>query len=513
MTSTGTEEPIRPRHDEHTMERTRFEAQPGAIEVRQEEDDPEGLFRIRMPVSSTAEARDGKAFDRDRLEGYRQQIEAGDIGVFLDHGRSPLGDSRYSALGKVGYWTAPDLRERDEATDLMAEAVIADPATMDGDLSDTQIREVLAWLKHQAQIGIPLASSVGWSDDTGDRDVPGDSDLLEISIVGIPSDARTSTADASDETAMARAVSAASDGFDMATFARALRQAEGVDTVQVPEYDEADNPSGGWDGHDLEDFEEVLNDPTPQDPEVYNKFAVSDTGFPPAEDADFDTLSYPLVDVDGTLVFAALSDAMDALPQGVSDEEAEAVTEVIVELKAAEFPDEELPGADDESDGENSTDTNMTENDNPEGENSGDDPEETHEDTPEWAKTLIEHQERQTELLEDMADGRQDDEDGDGEDGDDEEDGEDGDDEDDDMNENSSDEEPESRMVEIEGETMSIEDAREFVENKREKYDDVDGDNLESGTKNRADDDAAADSDGDNDDEPSGRWGIAGRMD
>ena len=89
--------------------RRTYSAEPGRVEVREPTDDDgsDGLFRIRMPVSSTMEARDGEAFTRDRLEGWTRQIEAGDVGVFLDHGRS-VGESRYSALGKLGYWDDPD---------------------------------------------------------------------------------------------------------------------------------------------------------------------------------------------------------------------------------------------------------------------------------------------------------------------------------------------------------------------------------------------------------------------
>jgi hypothetical protein len=210
--------------------RSRHDADPDRVEVRAGEDG-DGLFRVRMPVSSTTEARDGDTFTRDRLAGFRDQIEAGDVGVFLDHGRNVETGSRYSALGKVGYWDSPELAERDGVTDLVADAVLADPAEMGSDVGD--IREMLAWLKTQAEVGIPLSSSVGWDESTGDRDVPGGADLLEISIVGIPSDPRTTTASA-EPAAMARAVSAASDGFDVETFVRAFeRETQSRNTVEV----------------------------------------------------------------------------------------------------------------------------------------------------------------------------------------------------------------------------------------------------------------------------------------
>ena len=210
--------------------RSTFQASGDSLAVREGEDDGDGLFRIRMPVSSTTEARDGAAFTRERIAGFRDQIEAGDVGVFLDHGRSGPGDSRYSALSKVGYWDSPEIADRDTGADLVADAVLMDPADLDAPVGD--LRGALATLKAQAAAGVPLASSVGWSEDTGDRDVPGDADLLEISIVGIPSDPRTTTTAAAESVPLARAVSAASDEFDVATFVRELT-AETRNTVEV----------------------------------------------------------------------------------------------------------------------------------------------------------------------------------------------------------------------------------------------------------------------------------------
>jgi hypothetical protein len=215
-------------HDE-AQHRSHFEASGDAVDVRAGEDDGDGLFRVRMPVSSTAEARDGDSFTRDRLRGFRDQIDAGDIGVFLDHGRNESTGSRYSALGKVGYWDSPEVADRDAGADLVADAVLMDPAELDASVGD--VREALATLKAQAELGVPLASSVGWSEDTGDRDEPGGADLLEISIVGIPSDPRTTTASA-EAAPLARAVSAASSDFDVSTFVRELAAGD-RNTVEV----------------------------------------------------------------------------------------------------------------------------------------------------------------------------------------------------------------------------------------------------------------------------------------
>ena len=228
--------------DDTEEHRSHFQASGDAISVREGEGDGDGLFRVRMPVSSTAEARDGEAFTRDRIEGFRDQIASGDVGVFLDHGRNETTGSRYSALGKVGYWDTADIVERDGAADLVADAVLMDPAELEADVGD--LRAALATLKAQAEVGIPLASSVGWSEDTGERDVPGGADLLEISIVGIPSDPRTTTASA-EPAAMARAVSAATSDFDVDAFAETYRDVVGdTNETHMSDSDEPDEQSG-----------------------------------------------------------------------------------------------------------------------------------------------------------------------------------------------------------------------------------------------------------------------------
>jgi len=189
--------------------------------VRVEDVEGEGLWKVRMPLASTAEARDGRALERDVIEGWREQIEAEPLPLFLDHGSDDLTGHRYGQLGRVGYWTDPETVERDDGVvDLEADAVVVGPEAVDEDAG--QYREALSWLRTQAEL-LPLASSAGWSEDTGSRDPPGGFDLMEASLVGIPSDERTTTASA-DPVAMARAVEAASEEFDAETFLRELGQ-------------------------------------------------------------------------------------------------------------------------------------------------------------------------------------------------------------------------------------------------------------------------------------------------
>lgn len=222
------------------IERTRtWHADPERVRVEDAED---GLFAIRMPLASTAEARDGRALGGDIIEGWRQQIEDEPLPLFLDHGFDGLSTHRYGALSKVGYWTDAEVVERNGELELEASAVMADPDELDGDVG--AITRCLRWLRTQAELGIPLASSAGWSENTGDRDVPGGYDLMEASIVGIPSDERTTTSSA-DPVAVARAVEAASEDFDAEAFYDELtRTMTDTDDAGEEPADDRDAPDG-----------------------------------------------------------------------------------------------------------------------------------------------------------------------------------------------------------------------------------------------------------------------------
>jgi hypothetical protein len=343
-------------------------------------DDDDGVMVLRMPVTSTAEARDGEAFDRDRVEGIAEQIEQRRIPLFLDHGRNEATGARYSALGKVGYLRNPDVVDRGAATDVDADYVLMDPAAVDDGAGARGMRAALSWIRAQADAGLPLASSISWREHTGDRDLPGDVDLLECSLVGIPSDLRTSTdtareGDGAASPAVALARSLASAGGsgpvtvdpdaleaavrdavvdETATGGAALRQVGDVETVRVPDYDPSETEdTGGTDRPDLEDFGDGA---TPQDEQVWRKFAHSSSGFPPAADAEYGTLNFPLVSPDGTVHLDYLKDALRTLPTSdLSASEKEAVREAVVQMAADAFPGADLPGTDvEDPDGEQS---------------------------------------------------------------------------------------------------------------------------------------------------------------
>jgi len=215
--------------DDQTRQHRTHDAAPETVRLVDDDTD-DGLFRVRMPITSTGEARDGVAFERSKIEGFRDQIAGESVPAFLNHGRNPA-RPRYGAGGKIGYLANPSLEGREGRTDLDADFVVLDPDSLPDDVGP--VRGQLQMLRAQAEAGVPLACSIGWSDDTGDRDLPGGSDLLEVSVVGIPSDPNTTTAGADTE-ALARAVDTASDGFDPEAFVRTYRKHRDVrDTYAV----------------------------------------------------------------------------------------------------------------------------------------------------------------------------------------------------------------------------------------------------------------------------------------
>lgn len=469
--------------------RRTYSAEPARVEVREptDGDDSDGLFRIRMPVSSTMEARDGKAFSRDRLEGWTRQIEAGDVGVFLDHGRS-VGDSRYSALGKLGYWDDPAVEDRDGGAELVADAVLMDPAELDADLDLGALRTALNTLRAQAAAGVPLASSVGWSEDTGDRDLPGESDLLEISIVGIPSDPTTTTASA-DSVALARAVSSASEGFDPDAFAETYRAITREDVDEATPVDVDGHTPDTQGGRNIDDpaFEPGDAVMWSWDGEmVHGRVADIHEEYTPPEADD------PITGEDGEAVYSIYEyeDQQDELSETANV----AKPESSLSESTADIPTRDMSEDDtDESGDDPGTDDDRDEQP---------DLREMEDDVRKVREMCERMDQRMDEMYtEMMGDGE---ENADGEDGED-----DGDEEDDDEGENSADADAdgEERTVTIDGEERDVDDVATELRELREQANKAEPD--DSKTTNRAEgDDGDNESDGGSD--SGSGFGFAG---
>ncbi|ELY96756.1 peptidase U35 phage prohead HK97 [Natrialba chahannaoensis JCM 10990] len=163
----------------------RFRASNDDIEVKEDED---GRKRVRMPISSTAEDRDGDEFSRDGLENERDQINEGKVPAFLDHGRGSRG-GYYGALGIVGTWDEASIETEShdgESVDVLYADFVPTNANEDAE-------DIVALLEDD----MPVGASVGFRiiDYERDRDegkfIFHSVDLLETSIVGIPSNPLT----------------------------------------------------------------------------------------------------------------------------------------------------------------------------------------------------------------------------------------------------------------------------------------------------------------------------------
>jgi len=188
--------------------RSRHRATGDAMRVREPDDDSDDTFEVRLPVASLGEVRNegDDPLTREELRGMAAQIRDRQIGVFPSHGDDGLvTGGRYSQFEKLGVWSDAEIDEREGADVLLATARMPDPNTLP-DLGS--YRQALGILKEQAKRGIPMDASIGWRDDP---DFPGGVDLMEVSIVGIGADPRTTTGDEDAEVVARAAVEAGAD--------------------------------------------------------------------------------------------------------------------------------------------------------------------------------------------------------------------------------------------------------------------------------------------------------------
>lgn len=264
--------------------RTYHQPDPGRVEYRELDDESEGLFAVRMPIASSGEVRNegDEPLTRDELGGMARQINDGDVGVFLSHGRSfEISDARFGQTERLGSWHDAGLAdvERDEGEKslLEAEARLADPDTLPEETG--RFRETLAILKEQAKRDIPLSSSIGWR---ADESAPGGNDLLEASIVGIPADPETTTTQAvaraavdagADPEALVEEVRAVVMGSDADEGGNARETVtEDTDTSGEESGDTTEEQSAT---DDAEEFRTFMREQTEQQTEILRTLAES----------------------------------------------------------------------------------------------------------------------------------------------------------------------------------------------------------------------------------------------
>ena len=153
-------------------------AAPGQTKVwkaRLVESGPEVIL-IRVPISSTAEDRDGDEFSPAGLESLLAALKSGKVPLYLDHGYKESGARLYGALDMLGAWIDGEI---------------------EGEvLYGTAFLEPDNWpameLARKIEAGLPMGFSVGFGvlksrgKDNGGL-IFDEVSLWEVSAVGIPS--------------------------------------------------------------------------------------------------------------------------------------------------------------------------------------------------------------------------------------------------------------------------------------------------------------------------------------
>lgn len=153
-------------------------AAPGQTKVwkaRLVESGPE-VTLIRVPISSTAEDRDGDEFSPAGLESLLAALKSGKVPLYLDHGYKESGARLYGALDMLGAWIDGEIEG--------------------GVLYGTAFLEPENWMAYELarkiEAGLPMGFSVGFGvlksrgKDNGGL-IFDEVSLWEVSAVGIPS--------------------------------------------------------------------------------------------------------------------------------------------------------------------------------------------------------------------------------------------------------------------------------------------------------------------------------------
>jgi len=155
-----------------------LDATPGQTKVwkaRLVESGPE-VTLIRVPISSTAEDRDGDEFSPAGLESMATALQTGKVPLYLDHGYLPSGARLYGALDMLGAWIDGEI----EGETLYGTAFLEPENWMAYELA----RKVEAGLPMGFSVGFGIIKSRG--KDNGGL-IFDEVSLWEVSAVGIPS--------------------------------------------------------------------------------------------------------------------------------------------------------------------------------------------------------------------------------------------------------------------------------------------------------------------------------------
>ncbi|MFD1512456.1 hypothetical protein [Halomarina rubra] len=189
---------------------------------------------LKVPISSTATDRDGDEFSKDGVRNLQNQIKEQSVPVFGNHGMKAggglLGGVRYDWKDIIGSLDDAEVEERDGDVEVLNGFIRPNPENERG-------QQLLRYVKADMPVGFSIGFGVANKEDKPSGGmVFHESDLMEVSSVGVQSN-RESVANAADTaSALAKAVDDLDDvDVDEATLAKELagelvgRSADGGD--------------------------------------------------------------------------------------------------------------------------------------------------------------------------------------------------------------------------------------------------------------------------------------------
>lgn len=169
---------------EHNVDRLHVPQTQSVHLLESDEDDDEeetSGARIKVPLASTDVNRDGHKLTMDGVRDIAEQLQSGEVPLYMDHGLSKeTGFREYTVEDMIGKWVDSEIDEDS--------GVVAGIAELeDSEKAETLISKLEQELPVGFSIGfIPNRETAVEMDDGGMK--WNDVDLLETSAVGIPSD-------------------------------------------------------------------------------------------------------------------------------------------------------------------------------------------------------------------------------------------------------------------------------------------------------------------------------------
>lgn len=207
-------------HDVTTKSVTKAADSIATREVRGEERD-----LIKVPISSTAQDRDGDQFATDALEGMADQIRSQKPNVFLNHGFTEFHKPLYDTREKIGALIDAEVdrgKDGEEEDAVLNGFILPDTTHEEGERTLEQIKNGQPE-KFSVGFRVKDAEPLNPEAENDERRKFIDVDLMETSKVGIPSNPEASASVAAKAAGLTERLTAAGMEIDdEAAFAKHL---------------------------------------------------------------------------------------------------------------------------------------------------------------------------------------------------------------------------------------------------------------------------------------------------